>query len=824
MPWLLVTGVIRADSTHVTEGKTYLPETDYCLQPPLNQIYSLQTPLNPDYNLKPPLNPDYNLKPPLNPDYNLKPPLNPDYNLKPPLNPDYNLKPPLNHYYNLQPPLIPDYNLKPPLNHYYNLQPSLNPDYNLQPPLNPDYNLQPPLNPDYNLQPPLKLTTTYNCNLQPPLNHIYNVQPSLNRDYNLQPSLNLDYNLQPSLNPDYNLQPSLNPDYNPQRSLNRDYNPQPSLNPDYNLQLVALFYKTLWHLILYYLVPAYYSSGQSCSLDASDVLGILKNGNIKIGAVLPLHLEKVYPTISFSERPGQILCKGMALETYLQLQVVKYAQNEINRNPTILPNISLGFQIHDSCVTLQRELEGTLWMITGQDRAIPNFRCQSRDHLAAIIGYSTSTYSILMAHILGLNRYPHLLYYMNKVNVKLNDGREIFFDVNGNPPPLYDLVNWQQTPNGTMKQVKVGSYGTEGLLDKPLFINTSALQWATGSQMVPLSICSKSCLPGFRKASVRGKPACCFGCIPCPQGEISNKTDSTECFRCPWDEWPTQQKDSCRPKSIDFLSFEEPLGVTLASTSVTSSMIPMAILGLLMYYQATPAVKANNYTLSCLLLISLTFCFLCSLAFIGYPLQLKCLLRQVTFGMVFALCISCILAKTTMVVIAFRATKPNSDLRKWASPQVSYLVMGLGIFMQILICIFWLFFSPPYSEYNTNSQPGVLVMECNEGSLIAFWGTLGYLGFLAILSFSVAFLARRLPSSFNEAKFITFSMLAFLTVWISFIPASLSTRGKYTVAMEIFAIQSSSWAVLCCMFAPKCYIILIHPHMNSRKYLMQGKK
>ncbi|XP_036934199.1 extracellular calcium-sensing receptor-like [Acanthopagrus latus] len=407
---------------------------------------------------------------------------------------------------------------------------------------------------------------------------------------------------------------------------------------------------------------------------------------------------------------------------------------------------------------------------------------------------------------------------LKKVHFSKN-GYNVSFDANGDPVARYELVNWQKRDSGSIEMVTVGHYDSS-LPEGQEFRIFKNLIWVEGSTQVPVSVCSESCPPGTRKMLQRRKPICCYDCIPCPEGEISNATDSLDCFPCPKEFWPNADGDTCLPKPVEFLSFDEVLGIILTAFSGVGACLAIIAASVFFHHRMSPIVRANNSELSFLLLFSLTLCFLCSLTFIGAPSDWSCRLRHTAFGITFVLCISCVLGKTIVVLMAFRATLPGSNVMKWFGPPQQRMTVVSFTFIQVLICTIWLGLSPPFPMKNLSIYKKRIILECALGSAIGFWAVLGYIGLLAVFCLVLAVLARKLPDNFNEAKMITFSMLIFCAVWITFIPAYVSSPGKFTVAVEIFAILASSFGLILCIFAPKCYIILFKPEKNTKKHLM----
>ncbi|XP_077341359.1 vomeronasal type-2 receptor 26-like [Lithobates pipiens] len=401
---------------------------------------------------------------------------------------------------------------------------------------------------------------------------------------------------------------------------------------------------------------------------------------------------------------------------------------------------------------------------------------------------------------------------------------DLLFEENGEIVTPFDIVNWKSLKNGSLLVRRVGNTFVANGSQQNFSIRVENIVWKTGINKIPKSQCSKNCLPGTRKVPGPGIHSCCYDCVQCSEGEVSNVNDSENCQQCRYDEWPNEKKDRCVPKLLNFLSYSNDLlGMVFALFSSILCAMTGLILLVFILHQDTAIVKANNRNLSFTLLVSIMLSFLCVYLFLGCPNDITCLLRQISFGILFTISISCVLAKTIIVCVAFKVTKPGSLWQHWLGTKLSNAIVISCSSIQVIICIIWLSVSPPFQELDTSSYQDKIIVQCNEGSVIGFYSILGYMGFLAAVSFVMAFTVRTLPDSFNEAKYITFSMLVFCSVWIAMIPAYLSTRGKYMVAVEIFTILSSSAGVLGCIFLPKCYIILWRPERNAKTYFMERK-
>ncbi|XP_075998225.1 vomeronasal type-2 receptor 1 [Genypterus blacodes] len=460
-----------------------------------------------------------------------------------------------------------------------------------------------------------------------------------------------------------------------------------------------------------------------------------------------------------------------------------------------------------------------------------------------------------------------LMYYLMNVRFEVpHTGEEMYF-TKGDVEGLYEILNWQFNSEGEISYVSVGRYNGTESKEARMTIQNASIFWNNDELEPPRSVCSENCQPGTRKGIRQGEPVCCFDCIPCADGEISNRTNARECIECTEDYWSNPARDTCIPKIIEFLAFGEPLGITLIAISAFGALITIAVAVVFVMHLGTPMVQVNDALLSFSLLFSLVVTFLCSIVFLGEPAPWSCMTSQVGLALGFALCLSSIMGKAAVLMLRARAMKavrakakaaakaakaaaeaaannegpdlivtnhttpPISDSNACPNPDVDSItcvhqrvIAVAATLIQAIACTVWLIVLPPRPVKNTAAQNVKIILECDEGSVVFICCIFAYDILLALIAFIFAFIARKLEDHCSEAKSMTFGMLVFFIVWISFVPAYLSTRGKFMVAVQIFAILASSFGLLTCIFLPKCYILLVKPERNTDEIMRPHSK
>ncbi|XP_018419134.1 PREDICTED: G-protein coupled receptor family C group 6 member A-like isoform X3 [Nanorana parkeri] len=395
-------------------------------------------------------------------------------------------------------------------------------------------------------------------------------------------------------------------------------------------------------------------------------------------------------------------------------------------------------------------------------------------------------------------------------------GRTLFFDSKGDASTGYDVLIWKKGPDGKINITPFAEYDTQ----KGVFRFSTKDKENEFTLLKEIrSRCSDECKPGQMKKTSASQHTCCYECVACPENHYTNNKDMVYCLQCNnKTHWSPVNSTVCYLKKIEYLRWDDGFAIVLLLISFIGIFIIVAIALLFTKNFDTPVVKASGGFLCYIILFSILLSFVSAVFFIGKPEDIKCKMRQTMFGISFTVAVACILLKSIKILLAFTfEPKVQSILKRLYKP-FTLVFVCTGI--QIIICTTWLVFWSPYTQENF-SLPKTIILECDEGSTVAFGIMLGYIALLTFICFIFAFRGRKLPENYNEAKFITFGMLIYFIAWITFIPIYATTFGIYLPAVEMIVILISNYGILSCTFLPKCYIILCKQDTNTKSAFLK---
>ncbi|XP_067255024.1 G-protein coupled receptor family C group 6 member A [Chanodichthys erythropterus] len=388
------------------------------------------------------------------------------------------------------------------------------------------------------------------------------------------------------------------------------------------------------------------------------------------------------------------------------------------------------------------------------------------------------------------------------------EGVKYNFDRNGDINLSYDICQWdEQEGHGKIAEYNPSNYSFT-------FTNKNLSHFEN-----VVSKCSDSCRPGEYKKTAEGQHTCCYECLACAENQYSNHTDADSCSQCDTKSmWSNDNSSECQPKTYEYFEWNSGFAIALLSVAALGILLLFSLSALFFWQRRSPVVKAAGGPLCHLILFSLLGSFVSVIFFVGEPTNMTCMVRQVIFGLSFTLCVSCILVKSLKILLAFQI---NLELKELLDRLYKpYVIICICTGLQIIICTVWLILYRPFKEKVV--QPQVILLECKEGSSVMFGLMLGYIVLLAVICFTFAYIGRKLPQKYNEAKFITFGMLIYLMAWVIFIPVHVTTSGKYVPAVEVVVILISNYGILCCHFLPKCYIIIYKKEHNTKDAFMKN--
>ena len=333
---------------------------------------------------------------------------------------------------------------------------------------------------------------------------------------------------------------------------------------------------------------------------------------------------------------------------------------------------------------------------------------------------------------------------------------------------------------------------------------TAPIQWVTGD--VPKSICSEPCGEGYQPV-FEAERRCCWSCMACTGSTVS---DGLSCQACNASEMPNPNGSACIRIPISFLQISHSWPIALLTLSTIGLIATISVILLFLVCYKHKIVKASSREVSGILLAGLVLCYTMPFFFADTPSPPMCAIRRFGVGFSFAICFSALLVKTNRIYRIFnqKALDPTRPPR-FTSPLSQVVMTLLLILVQAVIATIWLAVDRPSTIVTYGSRAAELV--CGESPIIYLIVSLCYNLILLILSTIYAFLARKVPSNYNEAKYINVTLYTLFIIWLAFIPIYSSTLqfgSLFQTTSFMIAIILSASTTLVCIFMPKIYIIV----------------
>ncbi|NXU21460.1 TS1R1 protein, partial [Pardalotus punctatus] len=412
--------------------------------------------------------------------------------------------------------------------------------------------------------------------------------------------------------------------------------------------------------------------------------------------------------------------------------------------------------------------------------------------------------------------YPwQLLQKIRQVNFTLYKSR-ISFDDSGDIRKGYDIVMWKWSgPNWASDVI-----GTFRVNPERLSLDLGKILWHTTDGQAPSSVCSEACQPGEMRLQ-QSRHLCCFSCVACPSGTFLNTSDPFDCQACGLGEWAPAGSEVCFNRTVEFLSWSEPLSWALLALAVLLMLLIAALAVLFALNASTPVVKSAGGK-TCFLMLGSLACTCSSLfCYFGEPSRAACLLRLPLFAISFTVFLSCVATRSFQILCIFKLNARHPALYEaWMRRRGPMLFMATSTAVQVALCVVAEAASPSVPRRDYSAWAGWVVLECAPSA--AADAATAYTVLLSAGCFVLSYAGTDLPAAYNEAKSLTVSLLLHLSCSAAVLCSQGALRGRAEPAARVLGTLGTLAALLGGYFVPRAFVILLRPHQNTAEHFQMA--
>ncbi|PFX21445.1 Metabotropic glutamate receptor 4 [Stylophora pistillata] len=424
----------------------------------------------------------------------------------------------------------------------------------------------------------------------------------------------------------------------------------------------------------------------------------------------------------------------------------------------------------------------------------------------------------------SLNRNDGFLKSIQNVKFPGLSRDQVSFDADGNGLGAYDITvvnteteQWETIGNWISNTSKVVDLPVnESFLELNLTKLRTLWRKVFNSTVEPTSFCGQQCPPGHWMILDERYQSCCWKCAPCSTNEISHNPVNGSCKRCPPRYWPNANRTGCLPIIPTTIKLSDPAGISVGVVAALGALCMLSITIVFLRHGHSHVVRASSKVLSYIMLFGISLGYLTAALILLERTKTLCQVVLFLFSIGFCIVVGTLLIKTNRIHRIFS----KNAMRKGTPPCLSdrwmvAFILGF-VLIEIVICVILVFTNDHFTEVVYTDMKNEAFIQCKFASFdnynIALWW--GFNCGLVLICTYQAFLTRKVPGNYNEARFIAFNMMTISTDLLMFFLSYYGTKTYYKdILVSAFLIVADT-VTITCMFLPKVYVIVFRPQKN----------